>query len=174
MPAGGGGLTLQISEVPAKIVLDQFLLDAKIKAVGVLDINLNNEDYDYVNVLDGVATPWSQANPLKPIGFTEGVLRIEDMLLIYPLDPAVQTRISLMPHSERGIFYMSSFIIQANLYMGEGTALLAAIDSMTKRFLAATEVSLFPMFPTSTALPETMPIALLNSAKIYNYHGVED
>ena len=53
----GGGLSLQIFEVAAKIVMDEFLLDAKLKAVGSLDDNLNNEDYNYAIVTNGVATP---------------------------------------------------------------------------------------------------------------------
>ena len=169
----GGGLTLQISEVPSKIVLDQFLLDAKIRAVGVLDTNLNNEDYNYITVVDGVATPWYQTNPVKPIGYSEGYLKISDIVMVYPLNPDVQQKIQLMPNFERAVFYVGSFAIHANLIVGAGMSLSEAMEALPKRFLAATEVSLFPMFPANTALPDVMPIALLNRSRISHYHGVE-
>ena len=92
MKRRGGGISLQISEVPSKIVLDQFLLDAKIRAIGALDIYLNNEEYHYATVIEVVATPWYQANPVKPLGYSEGYLRVEDILMIVPLDPAMQRR----------------------------------------------------------------------------------
>jgi hypothetical protein len=169
----GGGLTLQISEVPAKIVLDQFLLEAKIRAVGVLDTSLNNEDYNYVTVVEAVATPWLQTNPIKPIGYPEGYLKISDIVMVYPLESDVQQRIQLMPHSQRGVFYLGSFIIQGNLSVGADMGLSEAMESLLKRFLVATEVSLFPMFPANTALPDQMPVVLLNRAKIYQYHGIQ-
>ncbi len=166
----GGGLSLNIVEIAAKIVLDEFLLDAKIKVVGALDDGLNNEDYNYVAVKDGLATPWRQVNPLKPIHYAEGFLKIEDVFLVYPVEPATQTKIKLMPRAERAIFYVGHFAIQANLTIGMEMSLSGVMDALTKRFLAITEVSVFPMFPASAALPKTMPVALLNRAKVSHYH----
>ena len=168
----GGGLSLQIFEVAAKIVLDEFLLDARIKAVGSLDDNLNNEDYNYVTVMNGVATPWRQVNPLKPIRYAEAFLKIHDIYLVYPIEPAIQTKIKLMPNAERGIFYVGQFAIQANLSMGMEMNLAGAVDGLTKRFLAVTDVSVFPMFPASTTMPKIMSVAMLNRAKISHYHAV--
>ncbi len=168
----GGGLSLQIFEVATKIVMDEFLLDAKLKTVGSLDDNLNNEDYNYVNVANGVATPWRQANPLKPIRYAEAFLKIQDVYLVYPVEPAVQTKIKLMPHAERGIFYVGQFAIQANLSMGMEMNLAGAIDGLTKRFLAVTDVSVFPMFPANPTMPKVMSVAMLNRAKISHYHAV--
>jgi len=170
----GAGLSLQISEVVAKIVLDEFLLDAKVKAVGAVDDSLNNEDYNFLTVTDGLATPWRQTNPLKSIRYKEAFLKIADIYLVYPTDPAVQIKIKLMPNAERGIFYVGRFAIQANLSMGMGVSLAGAVDGLNKRFLTLTEASLFPMFPANLLeLPKVMPVALLNRAKISHYHPVE-
>jgi hypothetical protein len=168
----GGGLSLQIFEVAAKIVLDEFLLDARIKSVGSLDDNLNNEDYNYINVTNGVATPWRQTNPLKPIRYAEAFLKIEDIYLVYPVEPTVQTKIKLMPSAVRGIFYVGQFAIQANLSIGMEMNLGGAVDGLVKRFLAVTEVSVFPMFPASATMPKVMSVAMLNRAKISHYHAV--
>ncbi len=165
-----GGLSLNILEIPVKIVLDEFLLDAKIKSVGNLDDGLNNEDYNYVTVKDGIASPWRQVNPLRPIGYTEGYLKIEDIFLVYPVDPAMHAQIKLMPHVEQGIFYIGHFAIQCNLTMGNEMRLSGVMDALTKRFLAVTDASLFPLFPASAAMPEVMPVALLNRAKVSHYH----
>jgi hypothetical protein len=170
----GGGLSLQIFEVAAKIVLDEFLLEAKIKSVGSLDDNLNNEDYNYVTVTNGIATPWRQTNPLKPIRYAEAFLKIEDIYLVYPIEPETQIKIKLMPKAERGIFYIGRFAIQANLSMGAEMRLGGAVDGLTKRFLAITDASIFPMFPAKhIELPRVMSVALLNRAKISHYHAAE-
>jgi hypothetical protein len=170
----GGGLSLQIFEVAAKLVLDEFLLEAKVKTVGALDDNLNNQDYNYLTILSGLATPWRQANPLKPIRYKEAYLKMEDIYLAYPVDPTVQVKIKLMPHAERGIFYLGQFAIQANLSMGQEMSLSGAVDGLTKRFLTVTDASVFPMFPAKNVdLPPVISVALLNRAKISYYHPVE-
>jgi hypothetical protein len=102
--------------------------------------------YNYITVkMD--SQPWRQVNPLRPIGYTEGYLKIEDIFLVYPVDPAMQTQIKLMPHTERGIFYIGHFAINCNLTMGKEMHLSGVMDALTKRFLAVTDVSLFPLFP---------------------------
>lgn len=172
--SSGRGLSLQIFEVAAKIVLDEFLLEAKVKTVGALDDNLNNQEYNYLTLLSGLAVPWRQANPLKPIRYKEAYLKMEDVYLVYPVDPAVQLKIKLMPRMERGIFYLGQFAIQGNLSMGQEMNLGAAVDGLTKRFLGLTDVSIFPMFPAKNVeLPPVMPVALLNRAKISYYHPAE-
>ncbi len=167
------GLTLQISEVPAKVVMDQFLIDGKVKAIGVLDSSLNNEAYNYATIVEAVSTPWYQSNPIKQIDYTEGFLKILDILLVYPLDKETQDRIQVMPHSVPIIFYLERFAVRANLSMGSDMLLAGVLDSLDRRFITLTNVSLFPMFPARTALPENMPIALLNRAKISHYHAVD-
>lgn len=169
----GPGIMLQISEVPANIVLDQFLLETRIKCVGNLDVYFNNEEYNYITVLDTVARPWYQSNPVKPIGYSEGYLKIEDMILIYPMDPEAQSKIQLMPKAERVIFYLGPFVVQGNLTMGADMGLAEVMDTLAKRFLALTEASFYPMFPATTAMPAVMPVVLLNRAKISQYHAVE-
>lgn len=168
----GRGITLQISEVHSKIVLDQFVIDAKIKSVGILDTNLNNEAYNYVTLTDAVSTPWHQTNPIEQIDFAEGFVKIMEILLVCPVDPKIQKRIQLMPHSEQLVFYLERFAIRANLSMGSDMLLSGVLDSLDKRFLTVTDVSVFPMFPARSILPATMPIALLNRAKISHYHIV--
>jgi hypothetical protein len=168
-----GGITLQISDVHSNIVLDQFLIDAKIKSIGTIDSSLNNEAYNYVTITDAVSTPWYQSNPIQQIDFSEGVLSIAEILLVYPVDEDMQQRVQLMPHSEPVIFYLERFAVRANLSMGSDMLLSGVLDSLDKRFLALTGVSLFPMLPARIALPETMPVALLNRAKISHYHAAD-
>ncbi len=169
----GGGITLQINEIQSKIVLDQFLLDTKIKSVGALDTSLNNEAYNYVTITEAISTPWYQNNPIQQVDFAEGYLKIRDILLIYPMDEKAQKRIQLMPHSERIIFYLERFAIRGKLSMGSDMLLSGVLDSLDKRFLAITDASIFPMFPARTSISETMPLALLNRAKISHYHAAE-
>ena len=169
----GDGITLQISNVHSKIVLDQFLIDARVKAIGALDSSINNEVYNYVTITDAVSTPWYQSNPIQQIDFSEGVLSISEILLVCPVDEDAQQRIQLMPHSEAVIFYLERFAVRANLSMGSDMLLAGVLDSLDKRFLTLTGASLFPMLPARTALPATMPVALLNRAKISHYHAAE-
>jgi hypothetical protein len=164
------GLTLQIFEIATKIVLEDFLLDAKVKAIGHLDDSLNNEDYDYVTVLDGVASPWRRENPVKPIGYKEGYLKIADTLLVCPVEAAVQQSIKRMQRAEAGVLYMKHFAIHGNVNMGQEMSLGGVMEAFTRRFLIMTDVSVFPLFPASAALPENMPVALVNRLQINHYH----
>lgn len=170
----GGGLSLQIFEIATKIVLDEFLVEAQAKVVGSIDDNLNNQEYSFLTVLNGLATPWRQTNPLKPIRYKEAYFKMEDIYLVYPIDPAVQGKIKPMPQQQRGIFYLGQFVIQGNLNMGQGMALGVAVDGLTKRFVVLTEASIFPMFSAKNVdLPQVMPVALVNRAKISYYHSAE-
>jgi hypothetical protein len=168
----GGGLSLQINEVHSKIVLDQFLLDSRIKAVGTVDNTVNNEAYNYLTIGEVVATPWDKNNPIKPLGYPEGFLKIMDIVALCPLDTEAQQKIQLMPHSEQLIMYVGRFVIQAKLSMGDSMTLAGVLDSLDKRFLAVTEMSLFPMFPAGAGLSGTMPVGLVNRALISHYHPV--
>ena len=165
------GLTLQIFEIVTKIVLEDFLLDAKIKAIGQLDDSLNNEDYDYVTVLNGVASPWRRDNPVKPIGYKEGYLKIADTLLIHPVEAAAQQSVKRMQRAEPSVLYMKHFAVHGNLNMGQEMSLSGVMEGFTRRFLVMTDVSVFPLFPASAAMPENMPIALVNRALINHYHA---
>ena len=169
----GGGITLQINDVQSKIMLDQFVIDGKIRSVGALDTSLNNEAYNYVTVIEAISTPWYQSNPIQFLDFEEGYLKILDILLVFPTEEKPQQRIQMMPHSEPIIFYLERFAVKANLSMGADMLLSGVLDSLDKRFLAITDVSVFPMFPARTALPQNMPVALLNRDKISHYHATE-
>ena len=165
-----GGLSLQIKDIQSKIVMDQFLIDATVRSVGAMDTSLNNVQYNYITANNVVATPWHQNNPLKSIGYVEGFLTISEILLVCPTDSEAQKKIKLMPHLERLIFYLERFVVQANLSMGQDMALSGVLDSLGRRFLTITDVSVFPMFPAAAAMPKSMPIAFLNKDKISHYH----
>jgi hypothetical protein len=168
----GGGISLQINQITCKIVLDEFLVEGQVKAVGNLDNTISNDKTTFLVVSDGVATPWHQHNPLKPISYAQGILKIEDILLIYPTDPAEQAKIKLMPRNVPAILYGGGFAIQGNVFMGADGNLETVMDAVVKNFLTLTQVSVFPLFPAKTSIPEVIPLALLNKAKIYQHHGV--
>ena len=169
-----GGISLQIAEVEVKVVLNQFLVTARMRAVGNLDNTLNDERYNYISMLNGVATPWHQATPLKPIHYAESVTKTEDMLLVYPVNSEDQAAIQLMPRSERAILYAGAFAIHGNVSMGGEMTWATVMDVITKRFLTLTDVSIFPLFPANVVVfPEVMPVALLNKAMVYQLHAAE-
>jgi hypothetical protein len=168
-----GGISLRISEVPVKMVLEHFLLEGKLKTVGSLDDGLNNEAYSYVSMVQVVATPWHQTNPLKPMSCAEMHFKIEDIWLIYPVEPAGQAAVKLLPHSERVILYLGGFVLNGKLSMGADIPLSGVMEALPKRFLPITEVSLFPLFPPKALLPGVMPVALVNRQKISHYYASE-
>ena len=166
-----GGISLQISEVPVKIMLEQFLLEGKLKTVGALDDGLNNEAYSYVSMLEVVATPWRQSNPIKPMSCPEMHLKIEDIWLIFPVEQAGQSAIKLLPQQQRLILYMGEFVLNCGLSMGQDIPLSGVMEAMAKRFLPVTNLSLFPMFPPKATLPGVLPVALVNRLKISHYYA---
>jgi hypothetical protein len=167
------GISLRISAVPVKLVLEHFLLEGKLKTVGSLDDGVNNEAYNYVSMVEVVATPWHQSNPLKPMSCAEMHLKIEEIWMILPVEPAGQSAVKLMPHRERVILYLGGFVLNGNLSMGADIPLSGVMEALPKRFLPITEVSLFPLFPPKASLPGVMPVALVNRQKISHYYGSE-
>jgi hypothetical protein len=166
----GGGISIQFAEVPVKIVLEQFLVEGVLKAIGSLDDNLNNEQYNYVSVTDAVATPWHQSNPIKPGRWAEMHLRIQEILLALPLESQGRDSVTRMAHSERVVLYMGEFAVSGSLFMGEDVPMSGALEAMPKRFLSIAELSFFPMFPPKITLPEVMPIGMINRAKVSHYY----
>jgi len=169
----GLGISLQINEIPSRIVLERFLLEGRVRAVGSLDNTINNEKNTSLTISDGILIPWHQDSPLNPLGYRQGMLKIEDIILLYPLDPAEQAKTILMPHSERAIVYAADFAIHGNMTMGADANVLTALDSITKRFMALTQVSIFPLFTARTGIPEVVPVVLLNKDKVYQAHSAE-
>lgn len=166
----GGGLSLKISEVPCKIVLAEFLLEGKLQSVGAMDVNLNNEMYNYSTISEVVASPWHKENPIKPIGYEEGYLKIADILLIYPLEAEDQKEISLMPGQLDVVLYMRAFAIHGQLSVGADVAPSGILETSEKRFLPITNVSVFPMFPSGPAPIQEAAVGLVSRANISHYH----
>jgi hypothetical protein len=167
----GGGISLQINRIACKIVLEQFLVEAQVKAVGNLDNTINNEKNIYLTVFEAVATPWAETSPLKPLTYAQGIIKIDDILFIYPTDPAEQAKITLMPHKELGIAYSSGFAIQSQVFMGADANLTTVLDAAIKRFLIVKDVSIFPLFAAKTSISQEIPLGLLNKQKVYQIHA---
>lgn len=173
MPTGTGGISLQINEIETQIVLPQFLVEGIIKAVGNIDNTLNDDRYSFSVLTNPVSVPWRQDNPIKPIQVAESAINISDMLLVYPTDPEDQAAIPKMPHSQKGIVYVGNFVVHGDVSMGGDSTMSTVIDTLTKRFLAIENASIFPMFSTSISMPEVMPIILVNKERVYQLHAAE-
>lgn len=165
-----GGISLQFNEIETKIVLAQFLVEGVIKAVGNIDNTLNDERYSFVNVENPVTIPWHQNSPINAIRVAQSTIKIHDMILIYPTDPADQAEIPRMPSSQPGIIYIGEFVINGNIMMGADMDVTNVVDGVTKRFLTLTDATIFPLFPAGASTPEVMPIALVNRDMIYQIH----
>ena len=166
-----GGISLQFNEIETKIVLAQFLVEGVIKAVGNIDNTLNDERYNFVNIHNPVTVPWRQNSPINAIRVAESSIKIQDMILVYPTDPADHRGIPRMPKSERGIVYVEDFVIHGEVMMGADMDLANVVEGVTKRFLTLTDATIFPLFPASASIPQVMPMALVNRAKVYQIHA---
>jgi hypothetical protein len=165
------GISLQFNEIETKIVLAKFLVEGIIKAVGNIDNTLNDERYNFVNIENPVTTPWHQNSPVKSIRVTQSTIKIHDMILIYPPNPADQAEVPRMPSSQRGIVYVEDFVIYGDVLMGEDMDLTNVVEGVTKRFLTVANATIFPLFPATASIPEVMPLALVNRDKVYQLHA---
>lgn len=163
------GISLQISELDAKVVLAEFLLACKVKSVGSIDTSLNNEAYNYVGATDVIATPWRQDNPVSPLAYAEAALKMDDILLLCPDDPD-EGNITLMPGSMDVVAYIGQFAIYGSLSTAADVSLTSAMETSTKRFMPITNVSIFPMFASQVAPLENIPVAVIKRDKITHYH----
>ena len=166
-----GGISLRFNEIETKIVLAQFLVEGLIKVVGNIDNTLNDERYNFVNVQNPITTPWHQNCPINTIRVPQSTLRVEDMILVYPTDPADHAEIPHMPRSLRGIIYAENFVIHGDVMMGADMDLTTVVDGVNKRFLILTDATIFPLFPANASIPQVMPLALVNRAKVYQLHA---
>ena len=166
-----GGISLQFNEIETKIVLAQFLVEGVIKAVGNIDNTLNDERYNFVNVENPVTTPWHQSSPINAIRVAQSTVKIHDMILIYPTDPADRAEIPRMPGSSRGIIYAGEFVIYGDIMMGADMNLTNVVEGINKRFLTLMDVTIFPLFPANMSIPEVMPMALVNREMVYQLHA---
>ena len=166
-----GGISLQFNEIETKIVLAQFLVEGVIKAVGNIDNTLNDERYNFVNIENPVTIPWHQNSPINAIRVAQSTVKVHDIILVYPTDPADQAEIPRMPGSERGIIYAGEFVIYGDILMGADMDLTNFIDGITKRFLTVADATIFPLFPANISIPEVMPLALVNRDKVYQTHA---
>lgn len=166
-----GGISLQFNEIETKIVLDKFLVEGVIKAVGNIDNTLNDDRYNFVNIENPVTIPWYQNSPINAIRVAQSTVKIHDMILVYPTDPADQAEIPRMPGSKRGIIYVGEFVIHGDVMMGEDMDLTNVVDGITKRFLTVADATIFPLFSAGISIPEVMPLALVNRNMVYQIHA---
>ena len=132
-----GGISLQIAEVEIKMVLPQFLVEAKMKAVGNLDNTLNDERYNYLTLFQGVSTLWQQNASLKPIRFAESVINVADMLLVYPINPDDQAAIQLMPRYASQLNIHQTVITKAEQILINAQGKLNTAGKDPKGYIAA-------------------------------------
>jgi len=166
-----GGISLQFNEIETKIVLARFLVEGVIKAVGNIDNTLNDERYNFVNIEKPATTPWYQNSPINAIRVAQSTVKVHDMILVYPTDPADQAEIPRMPGSQRGIVYVGEFVIYGDVLMGGDMDLTNVVDGVTKRFLTMADATIFPLFPAAVSIPEVMPLALVNRDMVYQIHA---
>lgn len=167
------GFLDQVSNTQA---IDVTLLTAGFQAVGTLDVVgmiqtfVNDDRKNVFTLRDAQSYGLVRDNPATSIRIPELFVRKDECHVVAFSERFSAEHMGLMPRSERVAVYTSHFVIQGTFYMGADSLISDFIQMSKSLFVAATDVSIFPLFPAQTALVQHAPLVFIHRDSVRLHH----
>jgi len=154
----------------AEVYTTQFLLTGEIEPRGKLLDDLNSADRGYIFIHPASISPLTRDCVLGPFSREEIIVDKRDTIAIYLADEAARAEIGLLRKEERVIVYTATFILRATFHLGEEMRIRDMFDAIMSTFVPISQVSLFPLHPLKSQIPQHRELLLLNKSQVIFYH----
>jgi hypothetical protein len=136
---------------------------------GALDY-LNDETRSTFPLYDVTISPLTPDGPLKRISRPDIVVGDNELGIVCFLDPDYCQSVALLKNFDRVIAYTPHAVLRGNFHRGAETRLTDLFDMMQGRFLAMTDVSVFPLIDLPAPFPQQADLIIVNRFHINVYH----
>lgn len=158
--------------VQATFLLPDFQANCTLKIIGLLQTFVNDEQKDIFALHDAAVYGLRQGNPATSMRIPEMFVRKDNCHVIAFQQMFEAEHMGLMPRAERLAVYTSHYVIQGDFYMGTDALVSDFIHTARTPFIAATNVSFFPLFATQAAvLPQTQ-LAYVHRKAVWMHHAL--
>lgn len=157
-------------EVQASVLMPEFQADCTLKIIGLLQTFLNDEQRDVFSLYDASFYGLRQGNPATSIQIPELFVHKTQCQAVAFRQMFEQNDMGLMPRSERLAIYTSHYVIQGDFYMGADSMIADFIHSSRVSYVAATDVSFFPLFAAQAAVVQHAPLVYIHKLAVRMHH----
>jgi hypothetical protein len=155
---------------PARAYTSELILDGQMEPIGPLLDDLNDPVKTGLLLHDVQVAPLVAGSGLRPFALQEVTADKSDFHLIYLSNADDYDLLNLMKRTELMIAYTSRFVVRGGFHMGGETRLRDFADGLSGTFLAASGVTIYPLFQSAVAIPKSYPLLLINKRQIRLYH----
>lgn len=151
-------------------LLPGFQAQGELQVIGLLQIFLNDEQRDGFTLLNAMVHGLQADNPATSLQLDEVYLRKDTCQLVAFEDEFSKDESGLLMRSERLVVYTPHYAVQGHFHMGATAELSEFMAGSTRLFVAATDVTIFPLFRAPTALIRRAPLVFMHRDAAQMHH----
>lgn len=155
---------------PARVYTSELILEGQLEPIGPLLDDLDDPARAGLLLHDAQIAPLVANSGLRSFALQEVTADKADFHLIYLSEADDRDGLNLMKRTETMIVYTSRFVVRGHFHMGGETRQRDFVDGLSGTFLAASEVTLYPLFQPAVAIAKSYPLLLINKRQIRLYH----
>lgn len=157
-------------EVQVTALLPEFQADCTLKIIGMVQTFLNDEQRDVFTLYNASLYGLRQGNPATSIQIPALYVHKPKCQVIAFQETFDQQQMGLMPRHERLAVYTSHYVIQGDFYMGADAMIADFIHTARVSYIAATNVSFFPLFAAQAGLLQHAQLAYIHKSAVHIHH----
>ena len=152
-----------------EIIMDAYLLQAKIKPLGDLIIFLNDQNRTVLPLEEIEMFPLATDRQVKGVQQTKMSVNKHLITTLGLINADEVARVQMLKSSRQIVCYTDRFAIRGNLHINPDTPDEDMFDD-SRDFFPMSDVSLFPLRPAPSNLTNKIPLLLVNRLAIRAYH----
>jgi hypothetical protein len=168
-PAAGG---INFKEISISVLTDAFQAKGVMRAVGVIQTYLNDEQKSTISLYNAEAYGLRPENGATHIVQDELIIRKHKLQILAFDEMPAAGEITILQRAEEMAAYTDQFAIHCKFRMGPDALLVDFIDTALSQFIVATDLKIYPLFQPRIPLLASAPLALIQREAVRLYHKV--
>lgn len=163
---------LQLKSFQSELLLDDYLIRAKIQPRGAMLVFLNDKQWPFLPLAEVELYPLAVDRQVNCIKQPEMVINKQYLKFIALTDPEQAKAEQLLASKRTVALYIGEFVIQGQLHVNQDARDQDLLDE-TKDFFAMSEASIYPIRKILTPPTRRVPLLYLSRELVQAYHAVK-
>jgi hypothetical protein len=163
---------LQLKTFQAEIVLEDYLIRAKLQPRGSMLVYLNDRQRPFLPFDDAEIYPMAADRQVNVIKQPEIVVKKRYLKILCLTDEEEAKQEQLLATKRPVAFYAGVFVIQGQLHVNADARDQDLLDE-TKDFFAMSQASIYPIKKVMTAPTRHVPLLFLSRSLVQVYHVIQ-
>lgn len=164
---------LQLETFQAEVVLEDYLIRAKVQPRGSMLVYLNDRQRPFLPFDDAEIFPLAVERQVNCIKQPEIVLNKSYLKILSLINEGEAQKEQLLTTKRPVAFYTGAFVIQGQLHVNEDARNQDLLDE-TKDFFAMSDASIYPIRKVATPPARHVPVLYISRPLVRVYHVVEE